>query len=195
MHPPRARSPPARLLPCQLLRFACLQLGPFLETVPCHYLSPSKFQFVALIPSNPIQYQPVSWMPQLSSPYTQHNFPTTLFETNYSQAHFSPPGRQPSGDTQGPPMQVFANSVQGHTARGPQASTCRFARNCLSALPELCGSRGASGGVCEATAAREVETREEQTAWRGPRAGAHSPKSAKSKATPRGPYAPSSSVQ
>lgn len=51
-------------------------------------------------------------MSELSSPSTQHNLPTTLFEANYSHTNFSPLRRQRARATQEPPMQGFANRVQ-----------------------------------------------------------------------------------
>lgn len=134
-HCPPPEFPPAHLLLRQPLHGACLKCGPFLETVPCHYLSPSKFQFVVLIPSNCIQSKRVSGVSALSSPCTRHNLPTTVLEANYSQTHPSPPGRQPSGDTQGPPLQVFAKSVQGPSG-GTTGQGVPFHREC-SGSPSL----------------------------------------------------------
>lgn len=152
--------PPAHLLLRQPHRCACLKCGPFLETVPCHYLSPSKFQFVVLIPSNCIRSKRVSWLSALSSPCTRRNLPATELGTNYPQTHFSPPGRQPSSGHPGTSPASLCKECPGTQPGGPQARACLFTRNALARPPWVLwveGSIPRGGGVCEAVAAGEAE--------------------------------------
>lgn len=63
------------------LHCMCQKLATFLETLPFHFLSPSKFQLSVLIPSNSIQYKHVSRGP---------NFRLSALNIIYSQLHLRP---------------------------------------------------------------------------------------------------------
>lgn len=138
-------SPPPHLLLGQRLHCACLQCGPFLETVPCHYLSPSKFQFVVPIPSNCIQSKRASWLSALSPPYTRHDFPPPylrpishrLIAPHQEGSHRGHPGTSPAS---------LCRECPG-TQGGPQAGACLFTGSTLAHPPGFCGSRGASRAV------------------------------------------------